>query len=196
MANSKDRRKLKRMLQEAGLGPLLATPAQRPQPPASKSILRKTPSYLYWFCAICAIAIGISQGYPWLHLEKDYSLNPSNPFAQRWLVVNGGYIPVTDLDAVCIANATQRATGSTYGDIRDTRKQFADYLGHDGRVTVPCLTIWTGTKPIFDEGATLDITISYAFYHLNLQMLRRSQAFHFRSKRAIDGSQGWESLAN
>src|ERR1700732_580703 len=126
MANSKGRRKLKRMLQEAGLGSLLAIPAQPTQPPASKSILRRTLYCLYWFCSICAIAIGISQGYPWLRLERDYSLNPSNPFAQRWLLVNGGYIPLTDLDADCSANATQRATGSTYSNIRDIRKQFAD----------------------------------------------------------------------
>jgi hypothetical protein len=119
-------------------------------------------------------------------------LNPTNPFAERFVVVNGGIIPVTELDADCEGAAIMGTTDAS--QIHDLRIDFADYLPHDGRVTIPCLPIWTGPGKTFSDNATLRVTIAYAFWHLNLKPFRRSQTFHFKSIKAMDGSQNWEVL--
>lgn len=69
------------------------------------------------------------------------------------------------------------------------QEEFASYLAHSGKATVPCFYQPAGMRGgLIYQTATLDIRIEYAFFHMNLRSLRRSQKFHFESISASDGS--------
>ena len=192
MANSKGKRKLRRMLQEAGLSLPLRPPTQ-PAAPTSTLLWKRIPKWLYGCAVILTIAITLLTDYQWLHIEKDSSLNPTSPFSQFLVIANGGYIPLTGLDAEC--GFSTELKGKVSGEIssgHDIWRGFAHSLPHDGRATVPCRPIWSGRDVQFPDGAIFEINITYAYYHLNLGFLRRSQDFHFTSIVGSDGSQHWQ----
>lgn len=118
-------------------------------------------------------------------------MDPTNPYSQMFRVTNGGYIPVTDLDAICNANGS--LAGDKFEDFKLHFGPFADYLGHGGSVTCPCFRMFNLGKEDASapEGNTLDITITYDFFHLNWKPIRRSQTFRFKSAVGRDNSQHW-----
>jgi len=137
---------------------------------------------------------------PWVkdcENPQQYLLDPANPFSQMLAISNQGYVPLTDVEVDCVPKFdTSRHIffdGMTvhFGNV-------AHYLPHAGLVTVPCFAIpelyqikgGYGVPP----GATLEITVNYAFYHANLKALRRSQHFRFESVQAADKSQHWAFL--
>ena len=199
MANSRGRRKLRRMLQEAGLTLPQPPPAKPPQQRFANIwvVLKKIPRWSYFFAGILAVLVGIVQGYPWLSIEEGYLLDPSNPYSELFVVKNTGYIPVTHLDALCNLNFTTNAGG----EMRMAKPgfgfmfpDFADSLGHEDKRTPPCFRV-VGTSEGVKEGATLVITITYSLWKFNARVFRRSQTFRFRSVSATDGSQHWEFLS-
>jgi len=180
------------MRQETGRSLPPRSPSQ-PVTPASTPLWKKIPKFLYYWGAILSIAVILLTGYPWLHIEKDSSLNPTSPFSQFLVIANGGYIPLTGLDAEC--GFSTELKGKVSGEIssgHDIWRGFAHSLPHDGRATVPCRPIWSGRDVQFPDGAIFEINITYAYYHLNLGFLRRSQDFHFKSIVGSDGSQHWQ----
>jgi hypothetical protein len=162
--------------------------AATPKPP----FWQRSHKLLWTILGALAILGTLIEIYPWLSIEEDALLDPHNPFSELFVVTNEGYIPVTDLDALCTGNGSVSARGNTFANIRREDRRFADYLGKGGRVTAPCFRLMHGISP--DSGATLDIKITYAFYHLNLSLLRRSQTFYFKSIIGDDGAQHWQFL--
>ena len=180
------------MRQEAGRSLPPRSPTQSVAP-TSTLWWKKIPKWVYYCAVILALAFTLLTGYPWLHIDKDSSLNPTNPFSQFLGIVNGGYIPLTGLDAEC--GFSTQLKGKVSGEIsggHDIWRGFAHYLPHDGRATVPCRPIWSGKDVQFPDSAIFEIKITYAYYHLNLGFLRRSQDFHFKSIVGSDGSQHWQ----
>jgi hypothetical protein len=121
-------------------------------------------------------------------------LNPSNPFSEMFLVSNEGYIPLAHLDALCSLN--MHLVGMHSGlsmppDAGFMYEDFSTYLAHGNKATIPCFHIVGIKHDAVANGATLDVTISYSFYGINLKFLRRSQVFHFKSVVGDDNSQHW-----
>jgi hypothetical protein len=184
------------MLQEAGLGaklkPTAPIPTQKPS-----HFWKKIPPAAYAVLGASALLITLLEGYPWLSVEEGSLLDPTNPFSELFSVSNGGYIPLAHLDATCAFNFDTVKPHTTV--IFDTGAgflypDFADYLSHGGRVTLPCFHTFDVKGRGVASGARLDVTISYAFYGANLTFLRRSQNFHFKSIVGTDNAQHWEFL--
>lgn len=196
MANSRGRRRLRRQLQEAGLGHLLETPSQRsPTINASQTsppFWKRIPAWIYALLGGLAIVVTLLEGYPWLSVEEGPILEPHNPLSEMFQVVNGGYVTVTDLDAHCIV--TMESTHHvSFNDSGFNFPGFANYLAHDGRTTIPCFRSIRGLE--FLDGSKLDIVITYAMFHANIKFLRKSQTFHFKSVADRQGLLHWQFLS-
>jgi hypothetical protein len=180
------------MRPEAGR-PLAPQSPRQPVAPGSAPLWKRLPKWLYYCAVILSIAITLLTSYPWLHIEKDSSLNTTNPFSQYFVIVNGGYIPLTGLDAECGFSTELKSKASgEISDGHDIWRGFAHSLPKDGRATIPCRPIWSGKDIHSPDGAIFEIKITYAYYHFNLGFLRRSQDFHFTSIAGSDGSRHWQ----
>jgi hypothetical protein len=75
-------------------------------------------------------------------------------------IINGGYIPLTDLEAVCGGSTT--IAGNRFGDLKAYFGHFADYLGHGGTVTAPCFRLINlgNTDATIPGGSTLNVTVT------------------------------------
>jgi hypothetical protein len=175
------------MLQEAGLGRLLSpTP-----PPPPLPFWKKLPVAVYAALGVLALLVTLLGSYPWLSIEEGLLLDPFNPYSEMFVVTNTGYIPITNLDAVCNLNMVS-------GGIKIIQSpgsgliflNFDNYLGHEGKTTSPCFHA-VGTAFPVEEGATLTMIISYNLWPLTIKPLRRTQTFRFKSVGAKDGSQHW-----
>jgi hypothetical protein len=146
-----------------------------------------------------AVLVTLLQAYPWLSIEDGQRLDSRNELSQMFMVVNDGYMPLTKLDAICDPHfkATSSVGGSiSISDSPAIFKGFAENLGHDGHVTIPCFRIFQmGSNYQMSEGTTLNVAITYAFWGLNYPYLRRSQVFQFRSVRGRDGTSQWQYLS-
>jgi hypothetical protein len=139
------------------------------------------------------LVITLLEGWPWLSIEKDTQLDPLNPYSEMFVVVNTGYIPITSLDALCVSSFSGRR--EKFENMGSRWPGFATYLGHEGRVTIPCFRhISIGSSFAVNPEATLDITIIYAFPYLNFTPLRRSQEFRFKAISSTDGTLHWQYL--
>jgi hypothetical protein len=199
MANSRDRRKLQRMLREAGL-PLPQKPPSPPQLPISEHPLKRIPKWIYVVLVGATLLVTLFEGVPWLSIQPGDSLNPLDPYATMFSVSNGGYVPLTDLTAECNFGFNANATHALHFMASDDTAifpHFATWLWHDGRATVPCFDM---LKRAFGDnfynfgGAHLQVKITYSFMGLNAERLRRSQTFDFRAIAATDRSQHWEYI--
>lgn len=194
------------MLKEAGVAAPVQNlpPVSQFRPPSKEktkvALWKRIPRWIYLgFSALgfAAVLVTLFQAYPWLSIQEGPRLDPRNELSQMFLIVNGGYIPLTHLDAVCVPNF---AAGDTHGDVRIDAPfpflGFADYIGHDGRVTIPCFRVLQIGKNVqMSQGTTLDVSVSYAFWALNFPRLRRTQVFRFKSVRGPDGTSQWEYLS-
>ena len=139
MANSKGRRKVRRERTRLGLPPLpqVERKSHIETHATGRGIWKKIPAWAYFIVVAASVGITLVEGYPWLSVEKDELLDPGNPYSQTFVVVNGGYIPVTDLDADCTPDFVTSAE-SGMGGISVKSLKFADSIPHDGRATISC----------------------------------------------------------
>jgi hypothetical protein len=155
----------------------------------------------YAVIVFATLLITLLEGYPWLSIQESGFLDPKNPYSLPFLVINEGYVPITDLDAECEINSTIGTV--QFNNWRVGFAGFADYLAHEGSVTAPCFQSieLDGTNRPFigvgpanrdvTESAALSMTIIYSFYHINLKWFRRSQSLRFKSIIGKDGAQHW-----
>lgn len=166
-------------------------PPQTPGKLQLSTVWKKIPKWLWGGLVSLSVIIALVQGYPWISLQEGALLNPSNLYSELFTITNQGYIPLTELSAACVVNYDDPHThfsnsGARFGN-------FARYLGHGSTVTIPCfMTIGARSVP---SGARLDVIVGYAFSHLNLDILRRDQSFHFQVITGTDGSQHWIFLS-
>jgi len=146
---------------------------------------------------VAALAVTLLEGYPWLSIQEGALINPGDPFTEMFKVTNSGYIPATNLDAVCFFGGGEQPGRIHMGPraVKILRPGFADYLAHDKTATIPCFGALVIDDANISGGATMEITISYAFWRLNWNPLRRSQTFRFTSVRGTDGSQHWQFIS-
>jgi hypothetical protein len=170
--------------------PPLPLPALLPPPPQPRATGRaRAVRFVGSALAVVGLIIGLLQVYPWLSIQEGAMLNPGNPYSELFTISNQGYIALTDLDARCTINlATPHGSISNSGA---TYTNFAGYLSHGIPATIPCFRMISATQ--IASGSRLDVTISYAFYHL--AGLRRHQTFHFQNIVGSDHIPHWISLA-
>src|SRR5664279_5448986 len=99
---------------------------------------KRIPKPIYAVLGIAALAVTLLEGYPWLSIQEGSLTDPGNPFSEMFKVVNGGYVPVTNLDAVCLLGGEQ--PGRVYispGAYKIIQTGFANYLEHDKAATIP-----------------------------------------------------------
>jgi hypothetical protein len=170
-------------------------PRQLETPPLPKispktSLWRRILRWKWASIVVLATVVTLFQGYPWLSVQRGGMLNPRNPYSEMFEVSNGGYIPLTDVRVLCIFNAQSSSI-----HISDSRfeSDVAAYLEHGRTATVPCFYVFDISE--IPGRAHFQMTITYAFYHLNLRMLRRSQVFQFESIPSEDGTQHWQFIS-
>lgn len=164
------------------------------KPPSPAPVLapipfwKRIPKWLFALLGMLGVLIGIIQSYPWLSIEESGLLDPANPYSEMFKAKNTGYLPVTSLFVTCASDTTIGT--NVFHNVSGTLP-LADYLGHEGTVTVPCFRLFQTGGDTVSSGSILTITISYAIVYLNWQMLRRSQKFKFKSIVGADNSQHW-----
>ena len=202
MANSKDRRILRRALREAGLSKAPNTTAP-PAPPASIPFGRKIPPTVYAVLVSLGLLITLLEGYPWLPLQEGGgTINPLNPYKTLFLLVNQGYAPITDIDVQCIPQFKTTDYVSFPGEIT-VQHPVAGTYWHNGQATLPCVGsvnypdephppggILLRPNSLITE-ASMQVKVIYSFLGLRFKQLRRSQTFKLRAIRVADGSFRW-----
>jgi hypothetical protein len=192
MANSKERRKLRRMLKEAGLLPPPPPPAQPPSNGMKEKYpawWRRIPKWIYAGIAGTAAVVGLLVLYPWLSIELSSPSDSSNPFTENFNVVNEGFISAMNVSAYCTRDA-DFGIGVTLRGVHeeDSRTILSPSLDYKRKVTIPCTPeeMIKGMPPI--RSANLTISVWYAVGWLPLQ---RQQDFKFRLTRDVGGQYRW-----
>src|SRR5271163_3666205 len=105
MANSKDRRKRRRLKKETPR-PITSPLPETTEKNKSVSVLKRIPRWFYLSLVVGTLLVTLLEGYPWLSLQKDDSLNSQNPYKTMFVAANDGYVLITDVDVSCIVSAT------------------------------------------------------------------------------------------
>jgi hypothetical protein len=204
MANSKGRRKLRRLRKE-GRQSMPPPPPSEPRKEMAKPILKnikRIPRWFYLSIVLGTLIVTLLEGYPWLSIQRDDSLSSTNPLATTFSISNEGYVPVTDLQANCTfsfgnKDSPMHVQNNTIG----YDDYFSTWLPHGATVTTPCFDALEHMAAIiigppykdprnFIE-TSLIISISYSFFHINQKRFRRLQTFHFSMVRGDDNSPHW-----
>src|SRR5579863_3377175 len=111
--------------------------ARAPLAVAAQALARRVPRWVWGLIGLAALVITLLQGMPWLSVEENASLDPSNPYSALFYVVNDGYVPVSNLDANCAISYTAKSGGGLHSVVL-AFDRFADYLSHSAKVTIPC----------------------------------------------------------
>jgi hypothetical protein len=145
------------------------------------------PKWTWLVLVVVATAITLLEGYPWLDIQKDEILSPSNPYRNLLIIVNQGYIPISSVEVVCIVNvwAGRRSGANNVGFLNTVLGTY----WHEGKFTVPCAHVGINKAPVIL--AKMTITVSYAVFGLKFRFLRGQQTFHVEALRADDGSYRW-----
>lgn len=197
MANSRGRRKLRRLLQEAGLGHLL-----KPLEPAAEGgtdgtdqrkpgLFRRIRLGGWLLLGVLATAITLLEGYPWLSITQDYGLNENNPYQTMFYVTNEGYLPADDLRATCTEAMGDSARNDWNFNTGD-EEQFADRLYHSGRATLPCYRhiVMKGPWPRFVR-TQLSVKVIYYVWPLTCPFCTRHQTFRMEGASDEHGKMHW-----
>jgi len=203
MASSKGRRKLRRHLQEAGLGHLLEptappTKQAQPSPRERRSLEPKLwARSLIGAVGFLAAVLAIVQGYPRVDLQKDETLNPSNPYRSMFVAVNEGFAPMGKVGVDCLVNFTT----STGGGMKNTMvsQDVPGSFWHSDKFTAPCTDIvqlnsdlpYRSVAKMDGAVTSADMTITINYDPLWMNHLRRAQTFRLVTEKGSDGLLRW-----
>lgn len=199
MANSKDRRKRRRQYPSGGIPAAVLSPQQTPSrnPSDGRAQIRsRIPSRGYaliGYALIVVIAIlGWLALYPWLTVRENLSGSPSSQPPTPFVLVNRGYVPVTNLSAACSFTSTSPSVTAQFNDKDVLAHEFADALAHQGNVGIPCAQRMFDDPSRslfqFDSDATLDVAVSYRLLGV---LVHSRQRFRFRVQKTTSGQFRW-----
>jgi hypothetical protein len=151
-------------------------PPEAPHQSALGEWWTRIPTWVKAAVVGATLLITLLEGWPWLSVDEQSFLNPSNPYSQMFKVINTGYLPVTDLGAQCRVDFTDQHQDRV-NDVTGIYPHFADYLAHDGQATIPCFRL-VETNQV-NAGASLNIVISHDLFYVGSRFLRKSQTFRF-----------------
>lgn len=195
MANSRERRILRRALQEAGQwSPPVASKRPAIQIPLSRwSLFRDTlsrvPKWIYAGVAGAAAIVGLLVLYPWLSIERDFSSDPSNPFTENFYVVNEGYVTAKNIRIACVRNYDIGT--EMFRDINeeDRDKVIIENLAYKRKASIPCTPReMIRTDPILITNATMNVVV---IYQIGWIPFKRAQSFPFHLTTDSSGKYHW-----
>jgi len=169
-------------------------PLSQLQPQALVPLWKRIPAWAYVALGMLAALIGIIQSYPFFSCTEGARLQPSDPYSQMFVLTNEGYIPVTNPQISCLYQMKIVEYGtSTFISIPIMPVvSHPNILAHGGRVTASCYAQVKGITVV--PGSKLDVTINYAFWHMDFSWLRRSQTFHLQSVGGADNTVYWQFM--
>jgi hypothetical protein len=191
MANSRDRRRLRRMLAEAGLLLLPKTPVPPPAMPTHSrlSILSKVPKSTYALVVAIATVVGLLVLYPWLSIEQDFSSNTSNPFTENFSITNEGYVSAKHIYMRCV-RSFDVGTGHI-GNVSEEpdRTMLTESLPYKHKLSLPCTPHeFIVTDPLPYRNGTFTIVI---WYEIGWVPFERAQVFKFQLVTDEAGKYHW-----
>ena len=193
------------------------TPSPPPQPPAVPApatslpspdsgatrrfllYLRRLPSWIYYALSITVIGIALLQGWPWLSIVQNGSLDPKNPYSTKFNLTNIGYIPVYDIYAICKVTLDTDENSRIINTPIGIGK-FSNRIGHGDFRTIPCFQVIASISShnfaaIGVAGnilhAEFEISILYSFFPHSPRALWRHQSFNFKGVRNSSGYLEW-----
>jgi hypothetical protein len=205
MANSKQRRNLRRMLQRAGLS---MPPSPPPPPPITpkRKLWRQIPRWLYAAVGGVGLLITLTEALPWLSIAEGDRLDAANPFSQIFIIKNEGYLPIFSPDVTCDKHVKLVAKDGRVGFETfhfTAHGPYPPMIVHEGTFTASCYALELNFSPsniaANVPGSMLDIKITYGFWQTIRPFWRRAQSFHFETRSWDDGkTQQWvqEGRAN
>ena len=164
-------------------------------PPHSLWRWRSIPGWIWGTLVFLTLVITILEGVPWLSVDEGTYLDSYNPFSNLFSVTNGGYVPVSNIDAICSPSITF-PSGGAISRTSVIFPHFAEYLAHSDRATLPCFMAIAFEHPSGGEitSADLAISITYSLYPLPWNILRRHQTFRFKAVKGPTGQLIWTFL--
>src|SRR5690348_13377828 len=108
-----------------------------PPPPPKKSFWRLVPRWIWIWIVAFSVLITLAEAFPWLSVQNGRILDPRNPYSELFTLKNEGYVPVTDLTAICMMSFTDTHENG-FSDTKVTYPNFAKYMPHAASATIPC----------------------------------------------------------
>jgi hypothetical protein len=162
-----------------------------------------------------ATAITLLEGYPWLALQRDDSLDPHNPYKTMFLISNEGYFTATNIEVSCQydfwATAGVGHAGGKRGPFRSEGNLFTaairGSLTHGQSTHLPCVHVLSmNDKPVISEPfstfmipadaeferAEMTAVVRYSIFGIDFRKIRLQKTFRLTALRATDGSYRWD----
>jgi hypothetical protein len=193
--NSRDKRKLRRMLQEAGLTQPQPTPATTPAAKKQDPLWKRVPHWIYFLLGVCAIAVTLLEGFASFSFQESALLDPSNPFSQMFTTSYEGYWPITDIDISCTPQYVTEHYNLHLGNVQ-VYQHITSYMTHSDQLTIPCFMGDRDAKVRNDFVTRLDVAIAFSFFPAKWRVLRKSKTFHFLCTRDKSNQPHWIFAGN
>ncbi|MBS1801883.1 MAG: hypothetical protein JST28_00875 [Acidobacteria bacterium] len=152
---------------------------------------------------VLATVITMLEGYPWITLQKDDSLVPTNPYKFLFYITNEGYFPATNVDVSC-SSSFRASNGNVFrdnigqdsiaGPIWHSQKRFlrcTQVLQIGNEPTLHTFTLAHSRNPTDVIEADMAVTVSRAICWINIRPLRVVSTFHMHAVRKNDGTFQW-----
>ena len=195
MANSKDRRKQRRQHSAGGAPAAVLSqqeiPSQNPQSDGLIQTRSAIPSWGYALIVMIAV-LGWLALFPWLAVREDSSGSSSSDVPTSFVLVNRGYVPITNVSATCNFTSISPRVTAEFHDNDVLVRQFADALAHQRNLNIPCAQrlFDDPSRSLFqfDSEATLNVAISYRLLGV---LAHTSQRFRFQIQKTNAGQFRW-----
>ena len=190
MANSRNRRTIRRLLREGGQWQPPQAPLPPPQP--SRPIWRKWARWAYTALAGVGLLIAYAALWPQLSINQDFSFDSQNAFNTSFSVINEGFLPLTNLSVTCTGGFTMHTEdGKFSGSFGSTTDypNFSKRLTFKHRMSLPCNHNVVANGHPLDPGATLGVIIRYRIFGLPIP---RPQTFNFLAVAGADRRLHWQ----
>src|SRR6266478_6143643 len=139
MANSRNRRTIRRLLKEGGQWQPPQSPV--PPPPPNKPIWKKAAKWAYTALGCAALPIAYVALWPQLSINQDFSFDSQNAFNTSFSVVNEGILPLTNLSVTCTGGFTMHTEDGKYSGNFGSNTDYLNFskrLAYKHRMSLPC----------------------------------------------------------
>jgi len=166
-------------------------PPERIQTTPSANLFRATGRWGWFVLSLVVALLALYEAIPQLSVDEGVSLDAKNPYSSLFSVANEGYIPATNLNALCEMSFTDNH-GNNFGYVGTSSPHFADRLDHAGRSTLPCFkSVGLKGQVALTTVGDLKVTVEYSVWPLPNELLARHQQFHFKAIAGPDGQTHW-----
>ena len=186
MADSRQRRIKRRLLERAGLSLPRKPPKQVIEAQKPLSFWSRTRKRVFGLLSAAVTVAGLLVFYPVLSIERAGSLDSSNPYASLFDISNEGYLPITSVSAECRIDF-ELPGGGYVRNVQIAFPNFVKRLKYKERATPPC---FRSIGPSFPKNAS-DINLRITLGYTILVLPHRNQEFCFLAAPTKNGDYVW-----